>query len=58
MKEDKESFTRAMLRIARRDNARRLLEVLHHLGPDENLASSFERVYRQRYQVRPRKVRL
>jgi predicted CopG family antitoxin len=58
MKEGKESFTDAIIRLARRDNARRLLEVLHHLGPDEDLAASVERVYRQRRRVRPREVQL
>lgn len=58
MKEGKESFTDAILRLARRDNARRLLEVLYRLGPDEDLAASVERVYRKRRSVRPREVQL
>ncbi len=58
MKEGKESFTDAVLRLARKDNARRLLEILERLGPDEGLAASIERVYRRRRQVRPRKVEL
>lgn len=58
IKEGKESFTDAILRLARRDNARRLLEILDHLGPDEELAASIERVYRRRRMVRPREVQL
>ena len=58
IKEGKESFTDAILRLARRDNARRLLEILDRLGPDEELAASIERVYRRRRRVRPREVQL
>ncbi len=58
IKEGKESFTDAILRLARRDNARRLLEILDRLGPDEELAASIERVYRRRRMVRPREVQL
>lgn len=46
------------LRLARRDNAQRLLEILERLGPDKELAASIERVYRQRKRVQPRKVEL
>ena len=56
IKEGKESFTDAILRLTRKDNARRLLEVLHRLGPDEELAASIERVYRRRRDTRMRKV--
>jgi len=58
IKEGKESFTDAILRLARRDNARRLLEILDRLGPDEELAASIERVYRRRRTIRPREVQL
>lgn len=58
IKEGKESFTDAILRLAWRDNARRLLEILDRLGPDEELAASIEQVYRQRRRVRPREVKL
>jgi len=58
MKKGKESFTDAILRLARRDNARRLLEILDRLGPDEELAASIERVYGRRNRVRPREVDL
>jgi predicted CopG family antitoxin len=56
IKEGKESFTDAILRLAWRDNARRLLKVLHRLGPDEKLAVSIERVYQRRRGIRTRKV--
>ena len=58
IKEGKESFTDAIIRLARRDNARRLLEILDRLGPDEELAASIDRVYRRRTRVRPREVEL
>jgi len=58
IKEGKESFTDAILRLAWRDNARRLLEILDRLGPDKELAASIEQVYRQRRRVRPREVKL
>ena len=58
MKEGKESFTDVVLRLSRRNNARELLEVLGRLGPDEDLAASVERVYRQRGRIRPREVTL
>jgi predicted CopG family antitoxin len=58
MKKGKESFTDAILRLARRDNARRLLAILERLGPDEELAASVERVYRRRKRARPREVEL
>lgn len=58
IKEGKESFTDAIIRLARRDNARRLLEILDRLSPDEELAASIERVYHQRRRVRPREVEL
>ena len=56
LKEGKESFTDAILRLARRDNTGRLMEVLRRLGPDEDLAASVERVYRGRRTVRPREI--
>lgn len=56
MKKGKESFTDAILRLARRDNARRLLEILDRIGPDDELAASIDRVYRRRNKARPREV--
>ena len=58
IKEGKESFTDAILRLARKDSARKLVNVLERLDPDENLAVSIERAYGRRGRVRPREARL
>jgi len=58
MKEGKESFTDVILRLSRRNNARHLLAELARMEPNEDLASSVERVYRQRKRIRPREVKI
>ncbi len=58
MKHANESFTEVILRLARKGNAKTILELVKKLPPSEDLAKNIEVAMKRMRKARPKKIKL